>query len=120
MSIVDKLAGLWAFVDVGVVLAVPVVVVILAVKQKPLWKSYALALLPYLAYSLFAGRMPYLTTYVLIFACLAPTTLLHQWNCEGWWRMWGTAVIVLGVVPTALLFLAHQVRKRLRTPAQGQ
>jgi hypothetical protein len=112
----DKVHGVLAFVDVAMVFAVPVIVIVLARRGRALWKSYALVLFPYLIYEIFAGRMPYLSAYILMFACLAPGWALmrHEWRCEGWWQVWGTATVILGVIPTALLWIASVVSGRAK------
>ena len=50
----NKAYAILAFVDVAVVLAIPVTILVLARRGRALWKCYALVLFPYLIYSIFA------------------------------------------------------------------
>ena len=106
----------WAFVDVAVVVAVPIAVVALAWRGRPFWKSYALVVLPYFGYAALAGHMPYLTAYVVIIGCLVPDWYLrvHLFHCRSSWENWAVATVVLGVVPTIVLGGISAVRRRVR------
>ena len=116
----DRLLGVFAFVDVAIVIAVPVLVIVLG-RRRRLWKAYALVIFPYLVYCLFAGRLPYLSAYVLVFACLPIWFLsLHTLQCREPWQTWAAAVFILGVLPTALLLWGSMSRRQLRNDTQRQ
>jgi len=114
----DTLAAAWAFVDAAVVVAVPIAVVVLAWRGRPLWKSHVLVVLPYMLYATLAGRMPYLTAYVVIGACQVPGWYLgvHGLHCQNFWQSWVVAAVVVGPAPALLLAGGRAVRRRLGSP----
>lgn len=112
---IDKLFGILAFVDVAIVIAMPIGVVIASRRGWPLWKSYGTMVLPYLVYATWAGRMPYLTAYVLTFACLGARSLSGlDPLCAAPWRVWTVGVVLVGILPTLLLWLISSFRHRAR------
>lgn len=110
---VDTLSAAWAFIDIAIVVAIPFAVALLAWRGRPLWKSHLLVALPYMVYATLAGRMPYLTAYIVISACLVPIWAvgLDMGRCKSFWQAWGIAVVSLAVAPALVFAFVRGVRR---------
>lgn len=114
-----KVFGCLAFADLAAAPVAMSIVVLLLRRGWPAWGSYGVVMIPYVVYAFAMLKLvgPVLSAYVVIWACLAASWLFRFGGsqCDGL-RIAAGGLIVIGLLPTSLLYCGSLLCKRLTGP----